>query len=192
MSDEKIAVVLASQSPRRKELLNYITDEFSVIPSDYEEVLPEGLKTEDVPIFLAAQKALDVSKSHPDELVIGCDTVVILGETILGKPKDKLEAFNMLSLLSGRTHKVISGVCLCLKGKTMSFSEETEVKFYDLSELEILSYIETNSPMDKAGSYGIQDGGALFVESINGDYYNVMGLPVAKLKRKIDSFLKLF
>lgn len=192
MNINDVKVVLASKSPRRQELLKYITDEFIVIPSEYEENVPEGLDAENVPEFLAVKKALDVAKDHPDELVIGCDTVVICGGIILGKPKDRTDAFRMLCTLSGRTHQVISGVCLCLKGKTMSFSQTTDVNFYSLREEDIIRYIDTEPVLDKAGSYGIQDGAALFVEGISGDYYNVVGFPIAKLRLEIEKFLSLF
>lgn len=192
MNLSDVSVVLASKSPRRQELLKYITDEFEVIPSGYEENVPDGLDAENVPEFLAIKKALDVAHDHPDELVIGCDTVVICDGVILGKPKDKCDAFKMLCTLSGRTHQVISGVCLCFNGKTMSFSQTTQVSFYSLREEDIIKYIDSENVLDKAGSYGIQDGAALFVESISGDYYNVVGFPIAKLRLEIEKFLSLF
>lgn len=190
ISDTKL--ILASKSPRRCELLKYISDVFEVIPSSCDETVPEGLDAYEVPDFLSVRKALDVAKLNPDALVIGCDTVVIIDNTILGKPRDTEDAFNMLCSLSGRTHTVVSGVCLCLKGKTMSFSSHTDVTFYSLKEEDIIKYLESSSPLDKAGSYGIQDGAALFVESISGDYYNVVGLPIARLRLEIEKFLGLF
>lgn len=192
MNLSDVSVVLASKSPRRQELLKYITDEFEVIPSGYEENVPDGLDAENVPEFLAVKKALDVAHDHPDDLVIGCDTVVICDGVILGKPKDKCDAFKMLCTLSGRTHQVISGVCLCFNGKTMSFSQTTQVSFYSLREEDIIKYIDSENVLDKAGSYGIQDGAALFVESISGDYYNVVGFPIAKIRLEIEKFLSLF
>lgn len=188
---ENINIILASKSPRRRELMEFIKPEFEIIPSLKEEVVPEGLDIEDIPAFLAAQKALDIAKDKKDSLVIGCDTVVTLGGVIMGKPKDETDAKAMLMRLSGRTHTVISGVCLCYKGRTMTFSEKTDVTFYDLTEDEIDSYIASGSPLDKAGAYGIQDGAALFVKKIDGDYYNVVGLPVAKLAREIKTLIKL-
>lgn len=192
MNLNEVKLILASKSPRRCELLKYITDEFEVIPSSCDETVPDGLDVYEVPEFLSVRKALDVAKNNPDSLVIGCDTVVIIDNTILGKPRDMSDAFNMLCTLSGRTHTVVSGVCLCLKGKTMSFSQHTDVTFYSLKEEDIIKYLDTNSPLDKAGSYGIQDGAALFVESISGDFYNVVGFPIAKLKLEIEKFLGLF
>lgn len=187
-----VRLVLASKSPRRCELLKYITDEFEIIPSNCDETVPEGLDVYEVPEFLSVRKALDVAKNSPDALVIGCDTVVIIDNTILGKPHDIEEAFNMLCSLSGRTHTVVSGVCLCFKGKTMSFSSRTDVTFYSLKEDDIIKYLDSGSPLDKAGSYGIQDRAALFVESISGDYYNVVGLPIARLRIEAEKFLGLF
>lgn len=188
---ENINVILASKSPRRRELMEFIKHEFEIIPSLKEEVVPEGLDIDDIPAFLAAQKALDISRDRRDSLVIGCDTVVTLGGVIMGKPSDETDAKAMLMRLSGRTHTVISGVCLCYMGRTMTFTEKTSVTFYDLTEEEIDSYIASGSPLDKAGAYGIQDGAALFVKKIDGDYYNVVGLPVAKLAREIKTLIKL-
>lgn len=188
---ENINVILASKSPRRRELMEYIKPEFEIIPSLKEEVLPEGLDIEDIPAFLAAQKALDIARDRFDSLVIGCDTVVTLGGVIMGKPKDEADAKAMLMRLSGRTHTVISGVCLCYKGRTMTFSEKTDVTFYDLTASEIDPYVASGSPLDKAGAYGIQDGAALFVKKIDGDYYNVVGLPVAKLAKEIKTLIEL-
>lgn len=188
---ENINVILASKSPRRRELMEYIKTEFEIIPSLKEEVLPEGLDIEDIPAFLAAQKALDIARDRFDSLVIGCDTVVTLGGVIMGKPKDEADAKAMLMRLSGRTHTVISGVCLCYKGRTMTFSEKTDVTFYDLTASEIDPYVASGSPLDKAGAYGIQDSAALFVKKIDGDYYNVVGLPVAKLAKEIKTLIEL-
>ena len=188
---ENINIILASKSPRRRELMEFIKHEFEIIPSLKEEVVPEGLDIEDIPAFLAAQKALDISRDRRDSLVIGCDTVVTLGGVIMGKPSDETDAKAMLMRLSGRTHTVISGVCLCYMGRPMTFTEKTSVTFYDLTEEEIDSYIASGSPLDKAGAYGIQDGAALFVKKIDGDYYNVVGLPVAKLAREIKTLIKL-
>lgn len=188
---ENINVILASKSPRRRELMEYIKPEFEIIPSLKEEVLPEGLDIEDIPAFLAAQKALDIARDRFDSLVIGCDTVVTLGGVIMGKPKDEADAKAMLMRLSGRTHTVISGVCLCYKGRTMTFSEKTDVTFYDLTASEIDPYVAGGSPLDKAGAYGIQDSAALFVKKIDGDYYNVVGLPVAKLAKEIKTLIEL-
>lgn len=189
---ENVKIVLASKSPRREELLKYITDDFEILPADCEEVLPEGVEVFDVPEFLAVQKAMNVSKKRPDAMVIGCDTVVIVDGEILGKPHTEEKAFEMLKKLSGKAHNVVSGVCICYKGKTMSFSQNTLVGFYPLSDEEILSYIRECNPLDKAGSYGIQDRGGLFVKEIIGDYYNIVGFPIARLSKEMEKMIKLF
>lgn len=189
---DSVKVILASQSARRKELLKYIFDEFEIIPSGADETPPDGVEPEYIPEILAVRKATDVAKSHPDCLVIGCDTVVILDGVIFGKPHDIADAYKMLHTLSGRTHKVVSGVCICFNGRTMSFSQTTDVTFYPLSDTDIESYILESSPLDKAGSYGIQDRGGLFVKSINGDHYNVIGFPIARLKIELERFEKIF
>ena len=191
MSSAKIKYLLASQSPRRAELMKYITDEFEILPSDCDETVPDGIEPEEIPELLAARKALSVSRLKKDRLVIGCDTVVIIDGVILGKPHTPDRAISMLKTLSGRTHTVVSGVCICYKGKTMSFSQKTLVSFYELSEEEIRDYVQSCKPLDKAGAYGIQDKGGLFVREISGDYYNIVGLPVARLKREIDKLISI-
>ena len=191
MSSAGIKYLLASQSPRRAELVRYITDEFEILPSDCDETVPDGIEPEEIPELLAARKALSVSRLKKDRLVIGCDTVVIIDGVILGKPHTPDRAISMLKTLSGRTHTVVSGVCICYKGKTMSFSQKTLVSFYELSEEEIRDYVQSCKPLDKAGAYGIQDKGGLFVREISGDYYNIVGLPVARLKREIDKLVSI-
>lgn len=191
MSSAGIKYLLASQSPRRAELMRYITDEFEILPSDCDETVPDGIEPEEIPELLAARKALSVSRLKKDRLVIGCDTVVIIDGVILGKPHTPDRAISMLKTLSGRTHTVVSGVCICYKGKTMSFSQKTLVSFYELSEEEIRDYVQSCKPLDKAGAYGIQDKGGLFVREISGDYYNIVGLPVARLKREIDKLVSI-
>ena len=191
MSSAGIKYLLASQSPRRAELMRYITDEFEILPSDCDETVPDGIEPEEIPELLAARKALSVSRLKKDRLVIGCDTVVIIDGVILGKPHTPDRAISMLKTLSGRTHTVVSGVCICYKGKTMSFSQKTLVSFYELFEEEIRDYVQSCKPLDKAGAYGIQDKGGLFVREISGDYYNIVGLPVARLKREIDKLVSI-
>ncbi len=180
-------IILASASPRRRELLADIFDEFECIATDVDETLPDDIATEDSAEYLAVKKACSLNR--PDSLVIGCDTTVVFGGKVFGKPKDKAEAKEMLTALSGKKHLVITGVCLCFNGKKHSFSEVTEVEFYPLDENEIDEYISTGLPMDKAGAYGIQDKGLLPAKSICGDYFNVVGLPTARLKREIKSFI---
>jgi septum formation protein len=185
-------VILASGSPRRKELLGRIFSEFEICPSSADETVPENTPSDKYAEYLAVKKTSDIAGKNTDSLVIGCDTVVISDGSILGKPSDKKSAYHMVKTLSGRKHSVITGICLCLNGKSMSFSCETIVEFYNLSEDEIKKYISTDEPYDKAGAYGIQGAGGLFVKRIEGDFYNVVGLPVAELSRKIKEFTGLF
>ncbi len=183
-------VILASRSPRRQELIRHITEEFEVMVSCVDEVLPEGISPEDAPVYLARLKADTVASSHPGRVVIGADTVVILDDEILSKPTDSSDAFAMLSRLSGRTHTVVTGCCITDGVRTVCFSEKTRVTFYRLTDREIAEYIATGDPFDKAGAYGIQGGAMLFVRGIEGDYFNVMGLPVGLLYRKLHDFLE--
>ncbi|MBE6899382.1 MAG: septum formation inhibitor Maf [Ruminococcaceae bacterium] len=176
-------LILASGSPRRRELLSLITDEFEVLVSGCEEFVPEGTPAEKVPAILAEQKALAVAKLRPEDTVIGSDTVVVLNGEIFGKPKDKEHARAMLKALSGKKHFVYTGVAVAEKGAVRSFVQKTEVEFYELSDETIEKYIESLEPMDKAGSYGIQGKGSVLVKGIVGDYFNVMGLPVAETAR---------
>ena len=178
-------LVLASASPRRQELISLITKDFSVCPANVDENFSADIPADSVPEMLAVRKALAVAKEHPDDTVIGCDTSVIINGEILGKPKDDEDAFRMLKLLSGETHKVITGCAIFKNGKSLSFSETTYVTFYPLTDNEINDYILTFEPRDKAGAYGIQGFGSLLVKEIKGDYFNVVGLPVAKLNKML-------
>lgn len=189
MDFKNTQIILASQSPRRKELLSLIADSFEIIPADIDETLPQNTDVFSAAEILAAKKAQHIAKDNPDKLVIGCDTVVICEGKILGKPKTDTEAFEMLTLLSGKAHKVLSGVSLCKNGKTHSFTQSSDVYFYPLTEDEINAYIATGDPFDKAGGYGIQTQGFFMVEKIDGDYNNIVGLPVARLRREMISFL---
>ena len=182
-----MSIILASASPRRQELLKLITPDFKVIPADIDETVPENTPAEKTAEVLAVSKAKHIPAIYPNDTVIGSDTTGILGDEIMGKPRNEAECFKMLESLSGRTHKVITGVAVCRGGRTHSFSSVSEVKFYKLSEKEISGYIATGEPFDKAGGYGIQGYGSLLVEKINGDYFTIVGLPVAKLKRLLDS-----
>ena len=165
--------------------MRLITEQFRVIPADVEEVLPDEIGALGAAEYLAGLKAQSVAADNPDALVIGCDTAVIVDDEVLGKPRDSQDAFYMLRKLSGREHSVVTGCALCYGGKTVSFSEETRVIFYELTDKEIYDYISTNEPNDKAGAYGIQGRGALLVKSIVGDYFNVVGMPVSRLSREI-------
>ncbi len=183
-------VILASASPRRKRLLSKLYSEFKVIPSDVRELVPRGMEVENCSEYLACAKAEIVSHGREKCLVIGCDTSVVCEGKMLNKPRDTNDARIMMNMLSGSVHRVITGCCLFYLGKHYSFSVSTDVEFYELSEQEIESYINTSEPYDKAGGYGIQGQGAFFVKGIHGDYYNVVGLPVARLKRAISEFLE--
>ena len=182
-------VILASQSPRRKELLQLICDNFRIIPSDCEEKIPQDILPEMIAEYLSNLKCRCIAEIYDNSLVIGCDTVVICDGVVLGKPVDEKDAGRMLSILSGKTHKVITGCTLAINKKYMSFSVETKVKFRNITDEQIAAYIATGEPMDKAGAYGIQGVGSLLVEKIDGDYFNVVGLPVSELAVQIRNFL---
>ena len=178
--------ILASASPRRKELLSLAVKDFEIIPSKIPEIVPDGLEVEKRSEYLARLKANDIAKDFKNAVVIGADTSVILGNEILGKPRDREDAKRMLKMLSGNIHKVITGCAVVKNGVCDSFSVTTEVEFIGLTDKEIEDYLNTDEPYDKAGSYGIQGLGGLFVNSIKGDYFNVVGLPVAHLKRFLE------
>lgn len=183
-------LVLASASPRRYELLKKITSDFIQISSGFDETkVANNSGTSNYVINIARGKALEVAARVEDSIVIGCDTVVELDEIVMGKPRDKQEAINMLKSLSGRCHSVYTGICI-INTKTkhkMEDFEKSDVYFSKLSEKEIKWYISTKEPLDKAGSYGIQGYGSRFVERIEGCYFNIVGFPV----NKIYSMLKL-
>ena len=178
-------VILASGSPRRKELLKYVVPEFDAIPSDAPEEA-SGHPAKRV-VKLALVKARDIASQHPDTLVIGADTLVAvpmlgtLGGRVLGKPRDEEDAAAMLRMLSGRTHRVYTGLAVICGGKERTARCVTRVTFAALSDDEIRAYIATGEPMDKAGAYGIQGFGGKYIRSIRGCYYNVMGLPLNTL-----------
>lgn len=171
-------LILASSSPRRRELLSKLNYEFEVIPSECEE-RSYAVSPIDTVKELACRKAMDVYARNRDAVVIGCDTVVDLDGRILGKPHSEAEAREMLSKLSGRAHRVHTGVCVVSRRGVRLFAETSDVEFYRLTSERISEYVATGSPMDKAGAYGIQDSG--FVSNINGSYSNVMGLPTEAL-----------
>ena len=180
--------IVASASPRRRELLMNAGFSFDIIPSDADETLPDGIGTEEAVCLLAERKALSVLESREDSVVLGCDTVVVLDDVILGKPTDREDAKRMIRMLSGRTHQVITAVCIAEKGRKETFCNVTEVEFYPLSEKTVETYVATGECDDKAGSYGIQGYGAALVKGIKGDYFSVMGLPVAQCVRVLSSF----
>lgn len=176
-------IYLASSSPRRRELLEQAGISFTVAPADADERFADGTPPEAAVKLLARRKADAVFAHHPDGTILAADTVVALGETILGKPKTPARAVEMLRLLSGKTHEVFTGFCILSRERCVVESVRTEVTFYPLTEREIDAYVSTGEPMDKAGAYGIQGRGALLVQEIAGDYYNVVGLPVARVAR---------
>ena len=181
-------IILASQSPRRRELLERMgLTSFRVVSPDVDENLGEELPPAELVSRLSRRKAQAVAQQvKQDALIVAADTVVALEGTILGKPADELSAFRMLTTLSGARHQVYTGLTVLRGEEVCTEYEVTDVTFRELSEGEIEDYIRTGEPMDKAGAYGIQGYGALFIEGIQGDYYNVMGLPVCRLGRILD------
>lgn len=177
-----MSLILASQSPRRRELMRIITEDYVVRPSDFDESLISEAEPCALVRHLAFEKANAVSHTAED-VVVGCDTVVALNGEIFGKPRDKEHGRRMMRALSGNTHSVVTGVCVLRGEERRSFECETKVTFYPLTPGEIEDYLSTPEPYDKAGGYGIQDRGGLFVERVEGDYNNVVGLPVAQLYR---------
>lgn len=178
-------IILASASPRRKEILELADLKFDVMPSDAQEITTKTAPNE-VVMELASIKAKDIyKKSEKQSMIVGADTVVAYQGQILGKPTDKADAKRMLTMLSGQTHEVYTGVCVIEDGKTKTFYEETKVTFYEISDEQIDHYIKTGEPMDKAGSYGIQGKAAVFIKGIEGDYYNVVGFPIARFLQEI-------
>ena len=186
-------IILASNSPRRRELLGGLGLDFTVKVIDgIDESWPHDLKGEDIPLYISREKAAPYkSIITPDELVITADTIVYVDGEVLGKPADKADAVRMLKLISGRWHEVITGVTLMTAERERSFAVTTEVKFCNLTDAEINRYVESGLPMDKAGAYGIQEWiGYVGVEAIEGSYFNVVGLPVQRLYRELMNFCK--
>ena len=174
--------ILASQSPRRKELMGLFHRPFVVRAADIDETMdPQKPPYEEV-ARVSSLKAQAVAHEEED-VVIAADTIVVCGKQVLGKPADEQDAFRMLHLLSGRDHQVMTGLTVLRGDRCITCTEVTDIHFRPLTEQEIWDYIRTGEPMDKAGSYGIQGGAALFAEKMNGDYYNVMGLPVCRLSQ---------
>jgi septum formation protein len=161
--------------------------EFEVIISRVEEVINPELSEEDLVMDLAFQKALDIFRSHKDEIVLGFDTMVYIGHEALGKPKDAEDARRMLRLLSGKKHTVVTGCAILTKKISKSFYEASEVTFYPMTEAEIEAYVASGEPVDKAGAYAVQGLGSKFVKAIQGDFYTVMGLPVSRLYHELQN-----
>lgn len=181
-------IILGSGSPRRKELLKLITEDFDVRVSDAEEKTDPSLSPAETVRTLAVIKAEGIISGNADEIIITADTVVAVDGKILGKPVDHNDAFRMLASLSGRKHCVYTGVCITDGNKKTVFSVCSDVYFYELSEKDIYDYIATGECDDKAGAYGIQGKGSLLVEKIHGDYFNIVGLPVSRLAKELKNF----
>ena len=187
---DKIDIVLASKSPRRQELLKNIISNFKIEVREIEETFPSTLKGAEIAQYISKQKANAFLHSNEKSMIITADTIVCLEDKVLGKPKSHENAFEMLRSLSGKKHTVFTGVSLLFKNKLTSFYDATHVSFYELSDEEINEYIKNHQPFDKAGSYGIQEWmGYVGIQKIEGDFFNVMGLPLHRLYREIDKLV---
>jgi septum formation protein len=183
-----MAIILASQSPRRQELLGRIVSDFDIVPADIDEQIKGKITPEAYVQAMAQEKAAYVAEQYPADLVIGCDTIVTIDGEILGKPVSRADAFRMLKKLSGRTHKVYTSVVMKKGAQQNAVTVPAKVVFYELSDEEIEHYLDTLEYQDKAGAYGIQGQGALLIKEIQGDYYAIMGLPVATVYRMLAYF----
>lgn len=187
---ENIRLVLASKSPRRQKLIKDLGFPFRIVEIDVEEIYPESLSVFQVPEFLAKLKANHYNDFEANEILITADTIVILDHQIIGKPENLQHAKKVLQSLSGKMHQVITGVCLKSKDKEVTFSSKTDVHFHQISKEEIDYYLNNFKVLDKAGSYAIQDWiGKIAVKHIEGDYYNIVGLPIAELYQKLKNFV---
>jgi len=179
-------IILASKSPRRQELLRLMDIDFRVVLKEVDESYPEDLKPEEIAVYIAEKKAKAFDETVTDEVVLTADTIVCIDGKILGKPESSAHAVEMLQILSGRMHRVITGVCLLFRHRYHSFYDVSEVYFGKLTDEEITGYVNKYEPFDKAGSYGIQERiGLIGIERINGSYTNVVGLPTEKLYREL-------
>lgn len=179
-------IVLASQSPRRKQLLEWAEVPFEVIVQSTDESFPAELPIEEVPVHIARQKALAVRALSKESIIIAADTIVVLGNEIIGKPADRDHAIQILSQLSAQKHQVITGVVISDDEKEIAFSDITDVWFHELSAAQIAFYVDKYKPYDKAGAYAIQEWiGVTGIKSIHGDFYNVMGLPVSRVVQEL-------
>jgi septum formation protein len=181
------SIILASQSPRRKQLLEWAEIPFEVVVRPTEESYPPGLSVEDVPVYIARQKALVVQQElQTGQIILAADTVVVLNDDIIGKPRDRADAINILLSLAGKRHRVVTGVVLLLQSKEIAFADITEVIFHELTKAQIEFYVDKYQPYDKAGAYAIQEWiGVTGIKSVNGDFYNVMGLPVSRVVQEL-------
>lgn len=182
-------LILASSSPRRKELLELLGIPFQVKASDVEETYQDGLQPHEIVMELARIKSNAIAETTKNSIVIGADTIVVSDGRVLGKPKGKAGAISMLTQLSGKVHQVYTGVALVKEGRTHLFYEKTDVEFWPLDTQDIEQYVLTGEPFDKAGSYGIQGYGSLLVKRIEGDYFTVVGLPVSRLNRELKDIM---
>ena len=185
-------IILASASPRRKTILSQIGIQFTIMKSNTVEDFSLNLPPEAFCEHWAREKAKDIAKNHPNSLIIGADTIVVLDKIILGKPQNREQSISMLKSLSGRTHEVLTGVSFIHLDSNfdITFNESTLVSFDTLTNNDIFNYIDTYKPYDKAGSYGIQDRFSIHINKITGCYYNVMGFPISKFHRKLKSAIK--
>lgn len=182
-------IILASQSPRRKQLLEWAEIDFEIIVANTDESFPKNLPFEDVAIYIAKEKAKAVQQKASDKIIIAADTIVVLENEIIGKPVDRNDAVNILNKLSGSHHKVITGVVILQDNKMISFADTTHVEFHPLTKNQIEFYVEKYKPYDKAGAYAIQEWiGVVGIKCINGDFYNVMGLPVSRVVQELKAF----
>jgi septum formation protein len=182
-------IILASQSPRRKQLLEWAEIDFEIIVANTDETFPESLSVEDVAIHIATEKAKAVQQKAPDKIVIAADTIVVLNNEIINKPVDREDAVKILNKLSGSHHKVITGVVILQNNKQVSFADTTDVEFHSLTQSQIEFYVDKYKPYDKAGAYAIQEWiGVVGIKSISGDFYNVMGLPVSRVVQALSDF----
>ena len=182
-------IILASQSPRRKQLLEWAEIDFEIIAANTDESFPENLSIEDVAIHIAAEKAKAVQKKAAEKIIIAADTIVVLNNEIIGKPVDREDAIKILNKLSGSHHKVITGVVILQNEKRVSFADTTDVEFHSLTQNQIEFYVDKYKPYDKAGAYAIQEWvGVVGIKCINGDFYNVMGLPVSRVVQALKDF----
>ena len=180
-------IILASKSPRRRQLLSMMGLDFIVQTADIDETMDKSQTPAHEVAAVSARKAAKIAAMHPDDVIVSADTIVVIDGKILGKPKDEQDAARMLRMLSGRTHTVYTGLTVHADGESKTQVVGTDVTFRELTDAEIAAYIKTKEPMDKAGAYGIQEKGAMFVKRINGDFYNVVGLPVARLARELNA-----
>jgi septum formation protein len=194
MNTKGSRIILASQSPRRKQLLEWAEIPFEVLVQSTAETYPPDMAVPDVPVHIAREKAIAVkqqheSLQHADNIIIAADTVVVLGNNIIGKPKDREDALDILNRLSGNKHQVITGVVLLKGEQEIAFADITDVWFHPLTSEQIAFYVDKYKPYDKAGAYAIQEWiGVIGIKSIQGDFYNVMGLPVSRVVAELSKF----